>query len=374
MTSYTPEPEDYNPDEQLRDTLQSSITQSLSSNRPLLTHLNLDTTWLLSLPYPDKAESASNPHNRTFFHILIDPWLAGSQSDVARFFSQQWHSTESSASSIAAVESVIENIENAARGQFENKQPISPPPSHDEDEDKWLGAVVVSHEFTDHMHKETLLEVPKLVPVYATAKAAGIIRSWDHFENVVDIERFEGDWRTTKHKLLPDWCSVSRVAYDGLDLLYFHSAIMIAWTPGVKGKAAAEAEAVIYTPHGIDPENLSKMVESKPKIQTLALLHGLQDVQISSGWTRTVKAQLNKGAHNGLKVQRMLKSRYWIGTHDENKKSGGIVSWFLDRKGISVREAVDLEKKGIEEEEGKEMELGDVRFVELGNGESLLLE
>lgn len=40
---------------------------------------------------------------------------------------------------------------------------------------------------------------------------------------------------------------ISRVAYAGTDMLYYRSAIMIAF-----GKEK-EAEAVIYTPHGISP-------------------------------------------------------------------------------------------------------------------------
>jgi hypothetical protein len=267
----------------------------------------------------------------------------GSQSDVARFFPQPDDTPEQ------------------------------------KEEEHWLGAVVVSHEFTDHMHKETLLEVRSSVPVYATSKAAGIIRSWNHFAHVVDVERFTGDWRTNRHKLLPDWCTVSRLAYDGPDLLYYHSAIMITFSLeeswGRKGNAGQdEAEAMIYTPHGIDSANLGILLQAKPNVQTLALLHGLQDIQISSGWTRSVKAQLNKGAHNGLKVQRMLKSKYWVGTHDEIKKGGGIVSWFLDRKIISVQDAVATEKSNLELHEGKDMQLGEVSFVDLGNGESLLLE
>ena len=281
--------------------------------------------------------------------------------------------------SIVSVEALIKDLERAASGCFDEDVSYSSP-LHQEDTQQrgedWLGAVIISHEFTDHMHKETLLEVRSSTPIFATSKAAGIIRSWGHFENVVDIERFTGDWRTNRHELLPDWCSVSRVAYDGPDLLYYHSAIMVVFCAGQSWgpKGANKAEAVIYTPHGIDPENLAILVEAEPKVQTLALLHGLQDIQISSGWTKSVKAQLNKGAHNGLKVQRLLRSRYWIGTHDEVKKGGGIVSWFLDRKIITVEDAITIEKTSIEEEEGKHMELGNVRFVDLGNGESLLLE
>src|SRR5271163_2439233 len=72
---------------------------------------------------------------------------------------------------------------------------------------------------------------------------------------------------------------------------------------------------VIYTPHGISPTDLELVAKAEPRIQTLCLLHGLHDIKLG--------AQLNMGAHNGLKVQRLLRAKYWIGTHDEIKKGGG---------------------------------------------------
>jgi hypothetical protein len=57
---------------QLQGELEDSIATGFSSRRPILTHLNADTTWLLSLPYP---EGSQRPKNRQRFNILIDPWL-----------------------------------------------------------------------------------------------------------------------------------------------------------------------------------------------------------------------------------------------------------------------------------------------------------
>lgn len=371
------------PSSQLNTTLHESITRFLSSKRPLLTHLNADTTWLLSIPYPLSSPSA---RNRTFYHILIDPWLKGGQSDVAAFFSQQWHATPSSVQTTAEVEDVIRRIEDAAQGgetangDAANMDVVDMGLGEREadvivvdtggvaekeiEEGNTIDAVVVSHEFTDHMHKETLLEIPQTVPVFATVKAAGIIRSWKHFDFVADIPRFNGDWRMSSNEMLPDWLGISRVAKPGMDLLYYHSAIMIAF-PRDEG----EGEVVIYTPHGITPADLQPVAEAETRIHTLALLHGLQDISLP-------RAQLNKGAHNGLKAQRLLGAKYWIGTHDELKKGGGIVSWFLKRKQITLEDAIDQEKKEHGEQmKGSELEnMKDVKFKDLGNGESLLLE
>lgn len=91
------------PSSQLLSTLQESVRQALSTRRPLLTHPNSDTTWLLSLPYPPSAARPPNRRERVYYHILIDPWLRGGQSDVARFFSQQWHKEESAVQTIGEV-------------------------------------------------------------------------------------------------------------------------------------------------------------------------------------------------------------------------------------------------------------------------------
>jgi hypothetical protein len=344
--------------EQLQSSLLESVTSALASRKPILTHLNADTSWLLSLPYPESKKR----QGVTYFHILIDPWLKGGQSDVAGWFSQQWHVERSCVENYRELLGLIRDLEKVAKpGRGEGSGTLG------------LDLVIVSHEFTDHMHKDTLLDIDSKVPVLATAKAAGVIRGWKHFSTVGDVERFDGDWRSSRVANLDigreeEWLGVSRVAYTGSDLLYYHSAVMITFS----SSAAAEAQGVIYTPHGISPENLSPVASANPKIETLALLHGLQDIALPMG------AQLNRGAHNGLKVQRMLGSRYWVGTHDEVKKGGGVVSWFLRRKRITLRDAMEREAMlglvGVAAEKKKDAELGEVRFEELGVGESLVLD
>lgn len=69
------------PSAQLQQDLRASIQAALSTGRPLLHHLNADTTWLLQLPRP---QTAVKKGGRYYYNILIDPWLSGGQSDVAR--------------------------------------------------------------------------------------------------------------------------------------------------------------------------------------------------------------------------------------------------------------------------------------------------
>lgn len=242
------------PSIQLQATLRESITEALSSGRPLLTHLNADTTWLLSIPYP-RGKATINC--RMYYHILIDPWLRGSQSDVAKFFSQQWHAYESAVQTIAEVEDAIRGIEEVSSGSTAQINQRSNGNDDNDDMDyessAWIDAVVVSHEFTDHMHKETLLEIDPHVPIFATSKAASSIRSWRHFSLVADIPLFtteENDWRNSSRSPLPNFIGISKLAYPGADLLYYHSAIMVAFPSGDR-EENGEAEAVIYTPHGM---------------------------------------------------------------------------------------------------------------------------
>jgi hypothetical protein len=363
---------------QLNATLRASVTDALLSRRPILTHLNADSSWLLSLPIPHHTI-----RNRIYFHILIDPWLRGSQSDVAKFFSQQWHKEESAVQTIADVEVAIQGIEEAAQGELdleETKLTREKIASLNKSWDitlgrkhggeLWIDAVVISHEFTDHMHKETLLEISTEVPVFATSKAADSIRSWRHFSFVDEIGRFTGDCTKSLVPRLPSWVSITRLAYAGQDLLYYHSAVMIVFKPYQRSlPARANAECVVYTPHGITPRDIQLLVTADPKIETLALLHGLQAISLP-------RAQLNLGAHNGLKLQRLLNTKYWISTHDEVKTGGGIVSWLLNRKMITIGEAIERENSEIGDGlEGTKVEsMAYVGVIELGNGESMILE
>lgn len=159
------------------------------------------------------------------------------------------------------------------------------------------------------------------------------------------------------------------------EALYYHSAILITFDLGAGSSPSLAAhgsfaEAIIYTPHGIKSDNLRFMPTAKPPIKVLALLHGLHDVSIS------ITKQLNLGAHNALKAQQILDSKYWVGTHDEVKIGGGIVAPFLRRKVMTVQEALEKEQKekGTDAEQGQLAVFKEVSFANLASGESLLLE
>jgi hypothetical protein len=329
-------------------TVRSAQEQESAS---LILTVNADTTWLLQLPRPQTDSS------RRWYNILLDPWLTGSQSDVASWFSRQWHAVKPAFGGIDEVEALCRRVEELSVSASDSVSTLKSPV---------VDAIAISHEFTDHCHKATLLQCDCSIPVFAATKAAESIKGWKHFDAVIETPTFGGDqtdWRKFSIALLPDWLSITRLV-TGKDALYYHSAVMITFS----SNSFESAEAIIYTPHGIHVPSLVTVSQAVQSISTLALLHGLHDVSIDWG------QQLNLGAHNGLAAQRALNAKYWIGTHDEVKKGGGVVSWFLRRKVYSVKDALESEvkKQGEESKEASDV-LGEGQFLDIKNGQSAVL-
>ena len=348
-----------------------------------------------------------------WYNLLLDPWLAGSQSDVASWFSKQYHAQPPARESISAVQDLIREVESLTReytGEIDiDREQASASQTGKEQERGGGGegggkihAVAISHEFTDHCHRSTLLQLDPSVIVLAAPKAAALVRSWKHFEGVYDLPVFQRDWKGELGGVggLPAWVGVGRVQTSG-DAFYYHSAVMVVWdqqatatstttptptpTPvsgstssgstsiastkqsssrtsesdsdsASAGASEHSAECIIYTPHGIKSPTLSSLLTARPPLRPLCFLHGLHDVSIDWG------QQLNLGAHNGLAAQAVLRAKYWVGTHDEVKKGGGVVSWFLRRRTYTVQDA--LRKAG---------QLADHAYDEVGNGEAIVL-
>lgn len=198
---------------------------------------------------------------------------------------------------------------------------------------------------------------------------------------------------------LPSWLSISRLTAPK-DALFYHSALLITFAthpflpttpkkrsslsiygdgndyePTSNSSASEAAECVVYTPHGISHTALTPIALADPPLHTLAFLHGLHDVSIGAA------QQLNLGAKNGLQAQRMLRAKYWVATHDEVKKGGGMISWFLKRKIWTLEDALKEARKEAVADGGDVVmggggrdEFEDVRFEDVGNGESRVLE
>lgn len=102
------------------------------------------------LAYPPNFRSSSS---RLHYNILIDPWLAGPKSDVAGWFSTQWHAIKSSGETVAELndllqeaEALASRVDSAGQKSKRSRNARSDYPQHP----SYIDAVVVSHEFTDH--------------------------------------------------------------------------------------------------------------------------------------------------------------------------------------------------------------------------------
>lgn len=353
---------------QLLKGLEEAVKGALAHGRPILTHLNADTSWLLSLPYP-----ATHPAERKFFHVLIDPWLKGPQSDLASWFSRQWHAIDSSVQTVAELNSCLENLENIA---VRCKDPTSTGPgtvttrcASQASSLHFIDIVVISHEFTDHCNRATLQEITQDTPIFATEAAARLISSWKYFRHVHSVASLSSrnyDWRKTSSGAIPQWLGISRIITKR-DRLHLHSGILVTFK--LRSNLIDEScEGIIYTPHGIHADSLQSLSLASPRIHILALLHGLHDIKLS------VK-QLNLGAHNALRAQRICEAKYWLSTHDEVKRAGGLVHYFLKRKIWTFEDVLQAER--VEDRKAStnspSSDMREVHFSNLESGGSLLL-
>ena len=177
---------------------------------------------------------------------------------------------------------------------------------------------------------------------------------------------------STPLSLLPDWLGIARVVSQK-DTRYLHSAVLITFKLGrpeeLESQKESLTEAMIYTPHGILAQDLHSLTEAQRALTVLVLIHGLHDIRLS-------RKQLNLGAHNGLRAQRICKAKYWVSTHDEVKRARGLIAPILSRKVLTLKEALEEEKRqsgGKLSVDSKLARIEDIKFVDLKSGESLLL-
>lgn len=363
-----------------QDPLDKSSAKALQTPRPILTHLNADTSWLLQLPCPQDQQLHTG---RSRYNIVIDPWFQGTQVDFAAWFSKQWHAIRSCTQNFQELNDQLENSErfSPSRATCCEWQEHSAPPKSSGS--SMIDAVIISHEYTDHCHRETLLELDPATPVLATRKAVALVKSWKHFNTVSEIPVFaplgrDQGWKKYSVGPLPDWVGLSRIVSKS-DPGYLHSAILLTFrldhskknsTINDDERGESSFEGVVYTPHGIHAQDLCQIHSMTPSITVLALLHGLDEVALSRF------QQLNLGGHNGLKAQRICKAKYWVSTHDEVKNGTGLVALLLRRKAIPLHEAIKQEKQDrmVPSQGSWSTNAPPVVFAALDNGESILLE
>ena len=334
----------------------------MSSKSAIITHLNADTSWLFSIPFPQATQSCVG----SYFHILVDPWLSGPQHDFHRHFSQQWHVEDPSCANIKDVETRIREIEQKNRVRGRGKDSEESRQEHDQDEvPSRISLVLISFDFTDHCHEETLRQVDPRVPVWAVKAAAKLIRGFRHFHTVQEIpvqgslSKAIGTFATERTSqlgdVLPRWLDVMRLQPLSLDVGNLHTAILLAYSAPTTGEATRKKQLIVYTPHGIPSEHFQ--LPETATVDVVALIHGLH--RVVNPWY--LGGIVNLGRDNGLAAAKALGSRYWIPTHDEDKKGEGFVSAVITREALQFEDLDDNAKMSV-------------NYRHVANGQSLSLE
>jgi hypothetical protein len=319
------------------------------TQRPLIHHLNADTSWLIQIPRNDN-------HPRVYFNVLVDAWLTTPQVEFSRIFHQQEHTIPSAFQTIAEVETFIHDIELQACSLL--GKDAQPKPSTG-----YIDVAACCLRGTDHVNEHTLRQLHPSVPVLVRHDALALVKAYNHFENITLLPPFECDWRKTRLPCLPDFLGIGCLTQTN-DIQGIHKGLVISFNSTGFG----EAEAVVYTPHGILVEQMTFMTSREPPLRILALIHGLLNVRVGLSWIGFSEANL--GGHNGLKLQRLLQARYWLGTHDEAKIEKGITSLILTQNPITLEQALQREK---EEAKDDQTERGHPNWHLVGNGGSLVL-
>jgi len=332
---------------------------SQSPRRPILTHLNADTSWLISFPRApitdEKAESFSKSSSRSYYHVIVDPWLDGEIVLAYRWIMVLAHSVKASFSTMADVRGLVKEIEHAAGSMS----------GSDNGE---VDAAFVSHYLDDHCRKESLVQIDPSVPVVTVHGAATMVQSWKHFQNIetmpdLDVGHPETLWQRPSSSYLPSYLRVGRVPSGG-PYPHLHWATIIAYTASPPlGSSDSRPETILYSPHGIYSDRVSELSWATKHSNVLAMLHGLDPA-----WS---PAAANLGVENGHALAKKIRPKFWIPTHDEHLEYQGLIGWFQTKYKKTFGDAVgSATGDGSGEAEGEER---GPMCREVGNGESLVL-
>lgn len=215
--------------------------------------LNLDSSWLIDF------------NSKSF---IVDPWLVGSEIDGFKWLNEAWHI----------------------------KDPVK---VNDLPDFKFL---MISQNYEDHCHIETLKKISNKKPIIATDLAFKKIKKQFPNRDITLLEenkkiKFEG---LTFISLRPDKI---------LDPIYYAVVII-----------NENNEAIFYAPHGF--------VLSK---EQLDLIKNLDISLLITTFThfkipKIMGGDVNPGMDNVYELYNQLSPRNTINTHDEEKKAKGLVS------------------------------------------------
>jgi len=225
-----------------------------------LTKLNDDSSWLWEFDS---------------FSVLVDPWFTDQQVDLAPWFSKQRH--------------------------FREQPKLADLPPYN--------VIFISHPFTDHCNKETLLQLSSDTLLIAAPNVLRKIKSWHYFKHLLPLDKapFEIK-RITKASI---W-----------DLV--HHAFLIK----------SRNTALLYAPHGIK-QDLKGM-----KVDILIGTSTLFKLPFFLGGT------INLGAEKLIEVAKICEAKLILNTHDEQKLGSGLVEVFAKKSYVTTHPSVRYIDRG----------------------------
>lgn len=215
--------------------------------------------------------------------FIIDPWFSPSQVDLAPWFSEQFHVTEQP------------QVGELERPDF----------------------IFISHPFTDHCNKETLLQFSAEIPIIALPTVQRKIQKWNHFTTFLSLEEAP------------------------VSISYFKPTSLFDLVHGAYVFKEKSGKSLIYSPHG---SKFSNLPNSDLLITTTIRYY----LPFWLGGT------VNLGWKVALKNADLSQASVVLSTHDEPKKG----------KGLVARLAKRTERKSVDK---------DPRFIDLATGESFTI-
>jgi hypothetical protein len=192
--------------------------------------------------------------------VIVDPWFSPSQVDLAPWFSEQFHVTEQP------------KVNELPKADF----------------------IFISHPFTDHCNKETLLQFSPEIPVIALSSVRSKIQKWNHFKTLLSLEEAPVSISYLKPKSI-------------FDLV--HGAYVFT---------AKSGKSLIYSPHGSQFSHL-------PKADVLITTTIRYYLPFWLGGT------VNLGWDVAIKNAELCEAKTILSTHDEPKRGKGMVAKLAQR-------------------------------------------
>jgi hypothetical protein len=346
-------------------TLQAYFTSSATADqhlRPIMTSLNGDNSWLLSFPRPDAEREKTG---KAYYHLVFEPWLNGPTNLLNSWVLQLRNSKEPAIVDGDGVAAVARQIESAAAGaKTVGTSGDSLPTPQSESQPHYIDAIFLGFHYLDHIHKPTLLTFDPSIPVIASREAQATIKPWDHFSQILTIPSLDGQaksWRdpdTHPGHPFPSWLTTFKLL--GHQELNFVTVII--WTHEMDGVEVHEA--ILQSPHGIRLNGgpLQAFLDSEPKTEKLALLHGLKESRIWS-YMNTY------GVKGGLALWRKIGgAKYWVPSHHAVLHYSGVLS-----KMFGINDAFPTMQCALDEEAKKGGKGDAPNMCEVENGACLVL-